>query len=100
MFIAILDLATNAGDRPTALAALDAHRPEVQAMPGNVTYRVYASRENATGITIVHEWEDEASFRAYPASDSFARIGAVLGPLTAGAPVGRRYDARPLETVN
>jgi quinol monooxygenase YgiN len=100
VFIAILDIATAAPDRPAALAALDAHRAEVRAMPGNIAYRVYASRDDATGITILHEWDDEASFQAYPASDSFARLGAVLLPLTAAAPVSRRFDARPLETVN
>jgi quinol monooxygenase YgiN len=100
MFIAIIDIATAAADRATALAALDAHRAEVLAMSGNITYRVYASRDDATGITILHEWDDEASFHAYPASNSFARIGAVLQPLTAAAPVSRRFDARPLETVN
>jgi quinol monooxygenase YgiN len=100
VFIAILDIATDAADRPAALTALDAHCAEVRAMPGNIAYRVYASRDDATGITIVHEWEDEASFQTYPASDSFARLGAVLMPLAVGAPAARRFDARPLETAN
>jgi len=69
-------------------------------MPGNIAYRVYASRDDDAGITILHEWDDEASFRTYPASDSFARIGAVLQPLMAGVPVSRRFDARLLDAAN
>lgn len=100
MFIAILDIATTADDRSAALAVLDAHRPEVRAMKGNLAYHVYASRDDDARITILHEWDDEASFRTYPASDSFARVGAVLQPLMAGAPVSRRFDARPLDAAN
>jgi len=99
VFIAILDFSTAAGDRPAALAQLDGERDEVRAMPGNVAFRVYAARDNETRITVVHEWDDEASFGSYQESDSFARSGKVLRPMMTGAPVSRRFRAELLETV-
>jgi quinol monooxygenase YgiN len=33
-------------------------------MAGNLVFRVYASCEDETGVTVVHEWNDEASFVA------------------------------------
>jgi quinol monooxygenase YgiN len=99
MLIAIVDFDTTAADRPAALAQLDRERAEVRAMPGNADIRVYASRTDATGVTIVHEWDDEASFQGYLDSDSFARSGQVIRPLMTGAPVSRRFRAELLETV-
>ncbi|GHJ44191.1 hypothetical protein Cs7R123_15330 [Catellatospora sp. TT07R-123] len=99
MFIAIVEFATTAADRPAALAQLDAERVRVRAMPGNIAYRVHASREDDTGIVIVHEWEDETAFAGYAASDSFARSGQVLRPMMTGAPVSRRFRAELVQTV-
>ncbi|MGF7235487.1 MAG: putative quinol monooxygenase [Frankia sp.] len=99
MLIAILDFSTAAADRPAALAQLDDERDQVRAMPGNVAFRVYASREDDTRVTVVHEWEDQASFAGYLESDSFARSGTVLRPIMTGAPVSRRFQAELLEVV-
>lgn len=99
MFIAILDFSTAAIDRPAALAQLDGERDEVRAQPGNVAFRIYASREDDERITVLHEWEDQASFAAYLGSSSFARSGEVLRPIMTGAPVSRRFQAELLETV-
>lgn len=99
MLIAILDFTTTAGQRPTALAQLDAERAEVHAMPGNVAFRVYSSREDPGGVTVIHEWDDQPSFAAYLASPAFARSGVVLRPLMTSAPVSRRFHADLLETV-
>ncbi len=99
MFIAILDFETLPGERPAALAQLDRERDDVRAMPGNVAFRAFASREDETRVTVVHEWQDESSFAGYLRSDPFARSGQVLRPLMAGAPVSRRFHAELLETV-
>lgn len=99
MLIAILDFSTAAADRPAALAQLDGERDRVRAMPGNLAFRVYASREDETRITVIHEWDDEASFVGYLGSDSFARSGEVLRPIMTGAPASRRFHAELLETV-
>jgi quinol monooxygenase YgiN len=99
VFIAILDFDTAATDRPAALAQLDGERAQVRAMPGNLAFRVYASRQDETGITVVHEWADEASFAGYVESDSFARSGTVLRPMMVGSAVSRRFSAELLETV-
>jgi quinol monooxygenase YgiN len=100
VFIAILDFSTTASDRPAALAQLDSEHDQVRAMPGNLAFRIYASRESGTRITVVHEWDDETSFAGYLESDSFARSGKVLRPIMTGAPVSRRFRAELLETVN
>jgi quinol monooxygenase YgiN len=99
VFVAILDFSTAVIDRPAALAQLDRERDEVRAMPGNLAFRVYASRDDNTRVTVVHEWEDEASFAEYLTSDSFARSGEVLRPMMTEAPVSRRFRAELLETV-
>jgi quinol monooxygenase YgiN len=99
VLIAILDFNTAATDRPAALAQLDGEHGRVRAMPGNVAFRVYASREDETAITVVHEWDDEASFVGYLRSDAFTRSGEVLRPIMIGAPVSRRFRAELLETV-
>ncbi|CUU56916.1 Quinol monooxygenase YgiN [Parafrankia irregularis] len=99
MFIAIVDFSTSVDDRPAALAELDHERDEVRAMPGNLSFRVHASREDENQITIVHEWDGPESFAAYLESASFARMGNALRPMMTAAPVSRRFDARLLETV-
>lgn len=99
MLIAIVDFTTAAADRAAALGHLDAERERILAMPGNIAFRVFASREDEGRVTILHEWEDEASFDGYLASDSFARIGETVRPMFAGAPVSRRLRAQLLETV-
>jgi quinol monooxygenase YgiN len=68
-------------------------------MPGNVAFRVYASRDDHNHVTLVHEWTDQESFDGYQRSASFARSGAVLRPLMTSAPVSRRFRAELVETV-
>lgn len=99
MLIAIVDFDTAATDRPAALSHLDVEREHVRAMPGNLAFRVYASRETDSRVTIVHEWDGEASFGGYLRSASFARLGEALRPITTGAPVSRRFRSELLETV-
>ncbi|WP_406832868.1 antibiotic biosynthesis monooxygenase family protein [Pedococcus sp. KACC 23699] len=99
MLIAILDFGTTAGDRDRALAQLENERPLVRSMPGNLAFRVYASREDDRTVTVVHEWTDRAAFAAYLASDAFARSNAVLRPLVIDGPVSRRFSAELLESV-
>jgi quinol monooxygenase YgiN len=99
VFIAILDFSTAASDRPAALAQLDSERDQVRAMAGSLAFRVYASREDETRVTVIHEWDDEASFAGYLRSDSFARSGEVIRPIMIGTPVSRRFRAELLETV-
>jgi quinol monooxygenase YgiN len=99
VLIAIVDFNVAAVDHPAALAELDGERDQVRAMPGNLAFRVYASRVDETGICIVHEWDDEASLDVYLKSDSFARFGEVLRPIMIGTPVSRRFCAELLETV-
>ena len=99
MFIAILDFATAAQDRPTALAQLEAERPGVRQMSGCVNFRVFASPERDTDITVLHEWDDESSFGTYLRSEAFTRSGLVLRPLMSEPPVSRRFRAELLETV-
>ncbi|HEY3611935.1 MAG TPA: antibiotic biosynthesis monooxygenase family protein [Pseudonocardiaceae bacterium] len=99
MLLAIVDFDTAAIDRPVALNHLDAQYDQVRAMPGNLAFRVYASRQDDQRITIVHEWNDEASFDGYLQSAVFARAGDVLHPIMIGAPVSRRFHAELVATV-
>jgi quinol monooxygenase YgiN len=99
VFIAIVDFSTTAADRPAALAQLDGERGRVRAMPGNLAFRVYALREDDSGVSVMHEWADEASLDGYLRSDVFARLGQVLRPMMTQAPASRRFRAQLLETV-
>ena len=99
MFIAILDFVTTADDRDRALAQLEGERPLVRSMPGNLAFRVYASREDDCSVTVVHEWADQATFAAYLGSDAFSRSNAVLRPMITDGPVSRRFRADLLESV-
>lgn len=99
LLIAILDFTTDSADRPAALAQLEAEGRQVRAMQGNIAFRVYASQQDQVGVTVVHEWDNEASFAGYLGSDSFAHLGEVLRPLMTGPPVSRRFHADLLETV-
>jgi quinol monooxygenase YgiN len=99
MFIAILDFSTAEADRPVALAQLDAERVAVRAMPGCINFRAFASPECETDITVLHEWNDETSFRAYLESEAFARSGVVLRPLMSATPLSRRFRAELVESV-
>ncbi|MGL5817048.1 MAG: putative quinol monooxygenase [Phycicoccus sp.] len=99
VFIAIVDFIVAPVERSGALAQLESERPEVRAMPGNLAFRVYASREDERVATIVHEWEDRDSFTRYLASEPFARSGAVIRPMMTGTPLSRRFEAELVETV-
>lgn len=99
MFIVILDFGTAAEDRSRALAQLESERPLIRSMPGNLAFRVYASREDEHTVTVVHEWTDQDSFAAYIASQAFSRSNAVLRPLVTHSPVSRRFRAELVESV-
>lgn len=99
MFIAILDVATDAADRDAALTQLLAEQEIVRAMPGCIDFRAFLSPTDATSVTVLHEWADEDSFAQYLASDAFARSGQVLRPLMSGPAVSRRFRAELVETV-
>lgn len=100
MFIAIVDLCTSADDRPAARAQLLAERPAVRAMPGCIDVRVLEAHDDDRRLTVLHEWEDRASFEAYTGSDEFARSGEVIFPLVTEPPTSRRFDAELAEVVN
>jgi quinol monooxygenase YgiN len=99
VFIAIVDFSTARTHRARALAQLEAERTQVRSMPGNVAFRVHASREDLRAVTVVHEWVDQPSFSAYLASDAFARSNAVLRPMITDGPVSRRFRAELVESV-
>jgi quinol monooxygenase YgiN len=98
-FIAILDFSTAAADRPAAIAQLEREQPAVTAMPGCLAFRVFPDRPNGTGITVLHEWADQASFDGYLASDAFSRSGAILRPMMTGSATSRRFRVELLEAV-
>ncbi len=98
-FIAILDFSTTAADRPAATAQLESEQATVNAMPGCVAFRVFASRECDTEITVLHEWADQASFDRYLTSEAFTRSGERLRPMMTSSPSSRRFRVELVETV-
>jgi quinol monooxygenase YgiN len=98
-FIAILDFSTAAADRPKAIAQLEREQPAVSAMAGCLAFRVFSDRQSDTGVTVLHEWTDQASFDQYLASDAFARSGGLLRPMMTGPASSRRFQVELVETV-
>jgi quinol monooxygenase YgiN len=99
MLIAIVDFTVAPENRAAALATLLAEAPAVRSMAGNLAFQPYLDPVNAEAIRIFHEWQDQASFAAYAASDTFERSGQALRPMMTGAPLSRRMSADLLETV-
>ena len=99
MLIAIVDFTVAPENRAAALATLLAEAPAVRSMAGNIGFQTYLDPVNGEALRIVHEWQDQASFEAYTASEAFKRSGQVLRPMMTGAPVSRRMSADLLETV-
>jgi quinol monooxygenase YgiN len=99
VFIAILDFRTAATDRRAVLDEFDGEADRVRAMPGNIAFRVYAARADDTGVAVVHEWDDDASFAGYLKSGSFARLSEAIRPMMLDLPISRRFRADLLETV-
>ena len=98
-FIAIVDFSTAGTDRSAAIAQLERERLGVGAMPGCLGFRVFADRQSDTGITVLHEWADAASFETYLASAAFIRSGEILRPIMSGPPTSRRFRVELIETV-
>lgn len=69
----MLDLRTTTADRAAALAHLDSERDEIRAMPGNLDFRVHATRDGDEGVAVIHKWADEPTFVAYLSSEAFPR---------------------------
>ncbi|MGR3323511.1 MAG: putative quinol monooxygenase [Pseudooceanicola sp.] len=100
MYIAMIDFPVLERDRATVLSALARDAAEARAMPGNLGFRVLGDTERPEEVAILHRWRDKADFEAYLASPTFARIGAEIRPLMAGAPVSLRMHAQEDETLN
>lgn len=94
MYIALIDFPVLARDRDAVLAALARDAAEARALPGNIDFRLFPDATEPERITLLHRWADKAGFDAYIASPTFARIGAEIRPLMAGAPVSLRMHAQ------
>jgi len=44
-------------------------------------------------LILVEEWEDMTAFEAYKASEGFAYVSKMLGPLMLAAPRSRAFEA-------
>jgi quinol monooxygenase YgiN len=99
MFIAILDLRTRPDDRSAVQERLEAEQGSIRSMPGCVDMRVFPSPRHPSELTVLHEWEDQASFTRYLDSESFRRSGELIRPLLVSAPISRRFTAQLVETV-
>lgn len=51
-------------------------------------------------LGVVHEWESEADFVAYTASDAFKLFSERIRPLLTSKPISRRFRSELIEVVN
>lgn len=85
-----------ADDRPSAVACLQQEAPQMRALPGNRAVQVLVAPDDAGAVTLLHQWDDMASFDAYRAGPLFAKVGGVLRPMMTGKPRTDVYDAELL----
>ncbi len=99
MFIAHVQFSVASPNRQQALDTLKAEIPVVRAMPGCKLFLPFADAIGEGGLGVIHEWDAAEDFAAYVASTAFATLGQVLRPLMTAAPVSRRFNAAPVETL-
>lgn len=99
MLIAHLTFNVAPENRARALDRLVAEAPAVRAMPGCAAFLPFIDPTDDSALGVVHEWETEADFAAYTASEAFRTSGAVLRPMMTAAPVSKRFAAELLEMV-
>ena len=100
MFIAHVYFPVAPADRDKALQTLIAEATTVRAMAGCKAFIPFADPTNDDSLGVLHEWESEAQFRAYTASECFTEVGRILRPMMTGAPASRRFDATLRDSVN
>lgn len=99
MLIAHLRFPIAPENRQIATEALLASAADVRAMKGCISFHPIHDPSDAGVLGVVHEWESEADFAAYTASDIFLAFGALIRPLMTGIPVSRRFRAELIEVV-
>jgi quinol monooxygenase YgiN len=99
MLIAHLTFNVSPENRARALDTLLEEAPTVRAMKGCVTFLPFLDPADDGALGVVHEWETEADFAAYAASNAFKNSGAVLRPMMTAAPVSKRFAAELLDMV-
>ncbi|MBL4645220.1 MAG: antibiotic biosynthesis monooxygenase [Rhizobiales bacterium] len=87
-----------ANERQTALTALLTATVTVRDMDGCQTFIPFIDPTDETRLGVMHEWEAEANFAAYIASDAFKTLGQALRPMMTAPPTTRRFDATLLDT--
>lgn len=100
MFIAHLRFPIASRDRQTATDALVAGIETVRAMRGCIAFHPIHDPTDDGVLGVVHEWETEADFEAYTASEVFRAFGALIRPLMTGKPLSRRFRAELIAVAN
>ncbi|WP_197042177.1 putative quinol monooxygenase [Sandarakinorhabdus oryzae] len=99
MLIAHLRFPIAPEHRQIATDALLESAPAVRAMPGCMAFHPVHDPADPAMLGIVHEWQSEADFAAYTASDLFKAFGERIRPLMTGKPESRRFHAKLIEVV-
>lgn len=85
MKLVTVEAAFAPADLDAAMTLLAAQADAVRAMPGCVSYALYRG-PSGDRVAIVQRWLSAGAFDAYRASETFARLGAGLGPLMTAPP--------------
>ncbi|HSK22745.1 MAG TPA: antibiotic biosynthesis monooxygenase family protein [Egicoccus sp.] len=72
-YVSVSELRVGAEGRDGLVAAFRGRLGAVESWPGFVDLQVWQDRADADRFVMVTWWRDEAAFRAYLASDAFAR---------------------------
>jgi heme-degrading monooxygenase HmoA len=72
-YVSVSELRVPAEGRAALLAAFEGRLGAVESWPGFVDLQVWQDRADAERFVMVTWWRDEDAFRAYLASDAFAR---------------------------
>ena len=100
MLIAHVVFCVAQADSKKALDVLVAQADTVRKMNGCSAFMPFVNPTNSQQICLLHEWQTPEDFASYTASQTFARVGAILRAMMIAPPVSRRFEAALIESVN
>jgi quinol monooxygenase YgiN len=97
MIVIRVALTFNPSERTTMLTYMQTHLKESRAFTGCLNYGLYQDIADENRFLLYEEWDTQANFDAYKASEAFKTSGEVLFPLMVGTPDSVYYSASVLQ---
>lgn len=99
MFIAHVTFRVTPDKKAAIRDVLTAGAGAVESMEGCIRFVPFEDLAVDGGFGILHEWESEADFSNYLASEAFSTLGQAIRPVAIAPPVSKRFSAVSAEAV-